>query len=93
VYVQGAPITSVFLGAGLTIIGEDAKAEFGGLQQEARPGTRFKVELAAFAARQAAWLYFGVLGGADDFRDRCLCLGLTGYLEDTFVKQMCGEAE
>jgi hypothetical protein len=77
VYVQGAPIDSVFFGAGLTIIGEDANSKYGGLQQEMIPGTRHKVELAAFSARQAAWIYFGCLGGADSWKDRSLCLGLT----------------
>ena len=42
VYVQGAPIHSVFFGAGLTIVGEDASADCGGLQTEIIPGTFFQ---------------------------------------------------
>jgi hypothetical protein len=58
VYVQGAPIQSTFMGAGLVIIGEDADPKFGGLLQEAEPDGEEKIHLVAFAARIAAWSYF-----------------------------------
>jgi hypothetical protein len=41
----------------------------------------------AFPARQAAWLFFGCLGGADEWQDRALCLG---YVKSVFMIHVGG---
>ena len=38
-------------------------------------------------------MFFGCLGGADEWQDRALCLGLTGYLTNAFIQSTCGDSE
>ena len=93
VFVTNCPVTGAFCGAGLTIVGEDADAESGGLQAETSPGSVNRLAAMAASARQVAWGWFGVLGGADSWRDAALAHGITGFLVDLFIKSVCGDAQ
>jgi hypothetical protein len=93
VFVTNCPVTGAFLRAGLTNVSEDADAESGGLQAMAVPGSVNRLDAMVASARQVAWGWFGVLGGADSWRDAALAHGITGFLVDLFVRSACGDAQ